>query len=147
MNTAEAKEYLFHHISALKLTEQACRALDAEIARWKARVDLARSKAAEDLALEAEQELARLQSKREGLAGEAAELRDQIEKMRRNLAGASARERSVDPDLLEQEFRILLGEDLTAEDSPEARTRESFNAIQADAALEALKAKMKGAKP
>jgi hypothetical protein len=43
------------------------------------------------------------------LAAEAAGLRESIERMRRQLPGLAARQRSIDPDLLEQEMLIALG--------------------------------------
>jgi hypothetical protein len=61
--------------------------------------------------------------------------------MRRQLPGLAARERSVDPDLLEQEFKILLGEELGG-GNEEKQVERKFDNLNADTALEALKAKM-----
>jgi capsule polysaccharide export protein KpsE/RkpR len=83
----------------------------------------------------------KLQAELDALAGEIAELKAQIQRMREQLPGLAARERSVDPDLLEQELRIALGEDLAGDDKADLDRR--FEAAEADAALEALKAKMK----
>jgi len=63
--------------------------------------------------------------------------------MRRQLPGLAARERSIDPDLLEQELLMALGQ--TGE---EAGTERAFQKLEkeksADEALDALKARMKG---
>ena len=61
--------------------------------------------------------------------------------MRRQLPGLAARERSVDPDLLEQELLMALGRS-----SEEAAAEKAFQELEkedsAEAALQVLKAKM-----
>jgi chromosome segregation ATPase len=109
MSAEDAKEYLFRHISVLKLTEKKYRELDGEIAKWDSRAALAASRASPDLAREAEAEALRHREKQAGLGAEIAELKAQIEGIRRQLPGLAARERSIDPDLLEQELLITLG--------------------------------------
>ncbi|MDR3145596.1 MAG: chromosome partitioning protein [Treponema sp.] len=160
MSAGDAKEYLFHHISALKLTEKAYRELEGEIAKWDGRAALAASRAAADLAREAEAEALRRREKQAGLGAEIAELKDHIEGIRRQLPGLAARERSIDPDILEQEIRIALGKtpggDGDAGDgdtdaagaSGAGQTARAIEDLAADAALEALKARMgMGGKP
>jgi phage shock protein A len=142
MNAADAKEYIFLHINTLKLTEKKRESLKAECEKWNARVALARSKGAEDLALEAEKEAVRLQAQLDALDTEINELKSQIESMRKQVPGLAARERSIDPDLLEQELLISLGR-IPGDDNAEPKTEAAFNELNADAALEALKAKMK----
>ena len=143
MNAADGREYIIQHIATLKLTEKAYGEAQAELEKWQKRAELARGKGAEDLAAEAEREEGRIAARRETLAAEIAELRTQIETMRRQLPGLAARERSVDPDLLEQEFKILLGEELGGADEAK-KVERKFDDMNADAALEALKAKMGG---
>ena len=145
MNAAEAKEYIFSFISTLKLTEKEIHSLEAEAAKWKGRIELARSRTMPDLAAEAEKEAEKINAKLANLLEEERELKDQIDSMRRQLPGLAARERSVDPDLLEQELLMALGRSGEAES---AETERAFKKLEkedsADAALEALKAKMKG---
>ncbi|MDR2515802.1 MAG: chromosome partitioning protein [Spirochaetaceae bacterium] len=137
----DAKEYIFHHLTTLQLTEKACGEAAAAAGKWRDRVDLAREKGAADLALEAEREAARHEARRDALAAESAALKGQIEQMRRHIPGLAARERSIDPDLLEQELRIALGE-TPGDGAPETRVNRRFEEMAAGAALEALKAKM-----
>lgn len=155
METAAAKEYIVAHITALKLAEKKLADLDGELAKWKGRVDLARAKGEEDLALQAEGEAARIAQDRERIVAEAEELRSQIKSMRHQLPGLAARERSVDPDLLEQELLIAAGgmpgeadASTAADQATDADTDRKLSNIErnllADAALAALKAKMKG---
>jgi hypothetical protein len=72
------------------------------------------------------------------------ELKSQIETMRSQLPGLAARERSIDPDLLEQELLIsrgyLPGDEVKAETDRRVRDLEKNAAL--DAELEALKTKM-----
>jgi hypothetical protein len=143
MDAGAAREYVFHHITALKLSEKRYRELDEEYAKWTGRAELARGRDAPDLAREAQAEAARAEACREALGAEIAELRGQIEGMRRQLPALAARERSLDPDLLEQELLIALGKN-PGEEEPEgtAQTERGFAEMDAQAALESLKKKM-----
>ena len=146
MSAASAKEYIFGFIATLKLTEKEIFSLEEEAAKWKGRVDLARSRGANELLAEAEKEAERINARLTALRVEAESLKSSIDFMRRQIPGLAARERSIDPDLLEQELLIALGR--TEE---EAETDRSFRHLEkesaADAALEALKAKLKENKP
>jgi phage shock protein A len=142
MDTAGAKEYVFHFITALKLTEKRRAALEAEKEKWRRREELARGRGAEDLAAGARGEAERVEAEIESLSAEEAELKSQIEAMRRQLPLLAARERSVDPDLLEQELNIALGKDLAGDKMPGLGLERNFEGMDADAALNALKARM-----
>jgi phage shock protein A len=143
MGVTEAKDYILNYITTLKLTQKEISALEDEAVKWKNRVDLARSKGAEDILAEAEREAGKVNSKLAGLREEALSLKNGIDDMRRQLPTLAAKERSVDPDLLEQELLMALGQ--TEE---EAATEKAFKKLEkenaADAALDALKAKMRG---
>jgi len=143
MSAAAAKEYILGLITTLKLTEKEIHSLEEDAAKWKGRVELARSMGKNDLAFEAEKEADRIEKKIAGLREEEKSLKNQIEEARRQLPGLAARERSIDPDLLEQELLIALGQ--TEE---EAETERAFRKLEreseADSALEALKEKLKG---
>jgi len=145
----EAKEYIAAHIATLKLTERRRDELEAELAGWTRRRDLAATAGAAELAEAAGTELTRIGAERDRLAAEAAGLRQSIEKMKRQLPGLAARERSVDPDLLEQELLMAAGrlpgdEDKAALDRGLADIEKEAGA---DAALAALKERMRGQKP
>ncbi|MDR3303132.1 MAG: chromosome partitioning protein [Treponema sp.] len=144
MSPADAKAYLIAHVTTLKLTEKQCEESAAEESKWRGRVELARAKGIADLALEAEKQADVCGAKTQTLRGEIAELRAQIEAMRTQLPGLAARERSVDPDLLEQELLIsrgyLPGDEAKAD--TDLRMRELERSAAVDAELEALKATM-----
>lgn len=141
MSAAAAKEYILEFITTLKLTEKEIISLEEQSARWKSRSDLAASQGKDDLLAEAAKESARTDAKLAALREDERELRNSIDVMRKQLPGLAARERSVDPDLLEQELLMALGQ--TEE---EAKTERAFRDLEragaAGAALEALKAKM-----
>lgn len=143
MTTDQAREYVAAHLASLKLTEKKLAELDADIAKWRDRVALARGKGDEELAQAAELEAARLEADRQRIGAEADELRAQIDRMRHQLGALPAKERSVDPDLLEQELLIAAGRMPGEEDA--VRTERAFAALEkesaADAALAALKEK------
>jgi phage shock protein A len=166
MNAADAREYTLQFISTLKLTEKKLGETEVALTKWRGRVELARTRGAMDLAAEAEEEAKTLEALRDDLQAEIAELRSQIEKMRKQLPGLAARERSIDPDLLEQELLMAAGhmtpgaiapiEPFLSESDPQGRmpgeekqaeTDRLFNKLEKDssieAALETLKAKMR----
>jgi phage shock protein A len=145
MDTAGAKEYILGFIATLKLTEKQAQDLDGELLKWNSRIELSRTGGRSDLAAEAEAEVTRIKSRRERLAAEIDGLQSHIAEMRRQLPLLAARERSVDPDLLEQELIMAAGY------LPGERTGPAFDKLvkleqeaAADAALAELKAKMEG---
>jgi len=144
MSPADAKEYIFNFISTLKLTEKSIQNLDEEIAKWQSRIDLAASKGQAELALEAEKERDKLLEKQAALKLEVDQLKQQIDEMRRQLPLLASRERSIDPDLLEQELLIAAGH--MPGDEEKVRLERQFAQMEkaqaADAAFEELKTKM-----
>lgn len=143
LRTADAKAYIAQYLTTLKLTEKKLAECAAEEVKWRGRVALARSKGVEDLAQEAEKQVERATEQKNSLSAEIAELKSQIETMRKHLPGLAARERSIDPDLLEQELLIVTGysrgdEELAATDR---RLKELEQSATLDAELAALKTK------
>jgi phage shock protein A len=146
MSAAAAKDYILAHITQVKLNEKETAKLEAEAGAWKARAALARSRSESSLASEAENRAETLLGKASALRGENAGLQAQIGRMRRQIPGLAARERSVDPDLLLQELLITAGRNPGGEE--DAVLERNFAALEknaaADAALAALKTKMAG---
>lgn len=144
MDPQAAKAYIADHLASLKLTEKKRAELEADLAKWMGRIELARTKGEEDLALEAEKVAERLRSDLAKLQTEEIELRTQIDVMRRQLPALQARQRTVDPDLLEQELLMAAGR--MPGDEAAAATERNLARLekeaQANAALEALKAKL-----
>ncbi len=145
MSAAGAKEYIFGFIATLKLTEKEISALEDTAANWKSRADMARSRGMNDLAGEAEREAEKTNVRIAALREEARSLKENIAVMRHQIPGLAARERSVDPDLLEQELLMAAG--YMPGDEEKARSEREFADMEkeaaADTALEELKAKMK----
>ena len=137
----KAEEYSLALITTLKLTEKEINSHETEAAKWKNRMDLAASGRKADLAAEAKKEFERINQKLAVLNNEKKELKEQIDRERRRIPALAASERSIDTDLLEQELLMLLGK---TED--EAETEKAFRELKnnnaADAALQALKAKL-----
>ncbi|MCL2833303.1 MAG: chromosome partitioning protein [Treponema sp.] len=144
LDTAAAKEYILGVLSTLKLTEKEIITLTAEETKWDNRVNLAAEKGAADLRQEAEKERDRIRERRSGLETEAFGLRLTLEKLRSQLLILPAKERSVDPDLLEQEL-LILGGRMPGEENEAARDR-TFAKMEKDAsaeeALQALKSRI-----
>jgi hypothetical protein len=149
MSAADARAYILDFISTLKLTEKKREELAEDLAKWNARLTLARSREKTDLAAEAERELERIRVRDETLAGEIKELQRQIETMRLQLPGLAARERSIDPDLLEQELLMAAGRMPGETDQlrVETQMRDLEKENAAEAALKVLKEKIGEDKP
>jgi phage shock protein A len=147
MKVEDAKAYITGHIATVKIMEKNREELNGELTMWESRVNLARSKGALELAAQAAQEVDALRAKQASLDMEIVDLRNQIETMRRQLPGLAARERSIDPDLLEQELLIATG--YLPGDEEKAAVDQKLKALEkdasTDAALEALKMVLKGA--
>ncbi|AEF81078.1 PspA/IM30 family protein [Leadbettera azotonutricia] len=145
MEPLAAKDYILQFITTLKLTEKQSEELESEERKWESRVSLASEKNEEALQKEARNELERVKAKRLTLKEEIAELGTQIENMRSQLPFLAARQRSIDPDLLEQELLIALGH--MPGDEKIAATDREFSKLEkeksAQDALEELKARMK----
>ena len=109
MNSAITKEYILGLFNTLKLTEKDICNLEEEEEKWIRRMELARSKGADDLHSEAKKEAEGIKARLVRLQEEALSLKDEIAATHRQLPGLAARERSIDPDLLEQELLIALG--------------------------------------
>ncbi len=144
MSFVEAKAYVAAHITSLSLTRKRIGDLDADVSKWEARVQLARAHGDPALERAAEAELDRIKTARANLAAEAQDLEESVQRMRRALPGTAARERTVDPDLLEQELLIAAGHLPGEEDevAAERKLDELESAQSVDDALAALKAKM-----
>ena len=144
MTPDDAKEYIVNFISTLKLTEKQIQDTADEIAKWQQRTELAASRGQTELAQEAEKEVNRFTERKSALTAESELLKKQIEEMRRQIPLLAARQRSIDPDLLEQELLMAAG--YLPGDEEKARNERLFRDMEknqaADAALEELKSKM-----
>lgn len=138
----EAKDAMVQYITSLKLTEKQYAELGENLAKWTSRIDLARSRGVHDLAKEAEMEVERITLKYTELEQEITALKAHIETLRQQLPALAAQERTIDPDLLEQELLIVTGH-LPGEQAEAERALHSMEKdTAATAALKALKAKM-----
>jgi phage shock protein A len=144
MNPSNAKEYIVGFISTKKLIEKQLDDLENDIKKWETRVALAKNNNMQELAIEAEKEVEQKNGKKQQLTQELNELKDKINDMMKQLPLLAAKERSIDPDLLEQELLMATGY-LPGEEK-QAETDRMFNEIEkeanVDAALSELKAKI-----
>jgi phage shock protein A len=147
MNAIQAKDYILQFVTTLKLTEKELSKTEEEISKWRTRTELAISKNMSDLANEAHKEFEKVLTKYQTLKTEIETLKLQIKEMQRQIPMLAAKERSVNPDLLEQELLIAAGynpgeQDKVKSDIEFIEMEKNFNT---EAALQELKAKMKKA--
>jgi len=139
-----ARAYLVDYSTAAKMLRKDLEALDGELATWTKRIALAEAKGIADLAAAARVKVEELGARRGGLAGELAEVEAKVGRIRSQLPGIAARERSIDPDRLLAELQMmagtLLGEGGT-DGAPdlEERMRKLESESAVDEALAALK--------
>ena len=141
MDAAAAKEYILELITALKLTEKEIHSLEEEEAKWKGRMELASIHGKNELLEEARKEAERTNADLVKLREEEHSLKAELKSMRRQLPGLAARERSIDPELLEQQLLLALWSS-----EEEAEADRAFRKLETDsiidAELKALKVKM-----
>ena len=143
LDTQAAKEYMLGVMSTLRLTEKALEDLKEEEAKWEGRKKLAFEQGKAELLAAAEKESEKAKEKRLLLEEEAVELRASLKGLKEEYLVLPSRERSIDPDLLEQELLILSGR-MPGEDLCMAKELEKLEKeAEAEAALKALKARMK----
>ncbi|MDR2798303.1 MAG: PspA/IM30 family protein, partial [Treponema sp.] len=136
------KDALVQYITSLKITEKQYAELGENLAKWTSRIDLARSRGALDLAGEAEKEVERITVKHTELKEEITALKAHIETLRQQLPSLAAQDRTIDPDLLEQELLMATGRLPGEQAEAEGALQNMEKDTAATAALKALKAKM-----
>ncbi len=109
MSVSEAKEYIIQHITSYKLMEKKRKELEEAFVTWTGRIERAQKAGSEALIVEATQQAQQIQNELNSLTAEMNELSRQIESMKRQLPTLPAKERSIDPDMLEQELRLATG--------------------------------------
>lgn len=147
MPVKEAREYILNFITTQKLNEKKLLALKTEQEKWINRVRLAQNSGAADLKDRAAAACQDIENQIQSLEAENTELKAQIKSMIGQLPGLAARERSIDPDALEQELLLAAGF-MPGEALPEER---KFAALEqeeaAESALLKLKQKTRSASP
>jgi phage shock protein A len=145
MPASDAREYILGFITTLKLNEKKLSALKDERGKWENRVRLAQNSGSEDLSAQAESVCLNIGNRIQSLEAENAGLKTRIRSMTGQVPGLAARERSIDPDMLEQELLLAAG---LGPGLPEDR---KFAVLEqeeaAESALRELKQKIKPVSP
>jgi phage shock protein A len=151
MDTAQAKEYILHYVTTLKLTQKKLDEVEQDLSKWNLRIKLAHSKGESGLVLEAERETDKIKARKTELSGEVKELQILIEKMLRQLPDITGQERTGAfeetaraLDILEQELLIAAGH--LPGDEKEVKINRTMQKLENDTIAETelalLKAKM-----
>jgi phage shock protein A len=150
MNTMEAKEYILHHITSLKLIRKEMEELEGKWSKWNVRTEFAYSRGETGLAMEAKREAEKTRALQTKLSGESEELKNAIDRMLQQLPGiieqeAGSREETdpgtVDPVLLEQE--LLMASGYLPGDEKNAAVDRAMRKFEADNIVEIEFAKLK----
>jgi hypothetical protein len=150
LDLSGAKEYIFAFAVEAKRMEKEIAAAAADLELWKGRIDLAEGKGMAELAAAARAKADEIVSKIAALEAERADIKAKVARMRENLRGIAARERSIDPDRLLAELQLMTGEllgeaDASTPEGARAATDRAFETLEsetkADLDLGALKKK------
>jgi chromosome segregation ATPase len=145
-----AMDMLFAYTTDIKRHEKDVDALRKEIEIWSSRVKLAEGKGMTELAEAAKTQVSQLNGKIAEIDASRAELVRDAQRIKESLSGIKAKERSIDPDLLQAELSMMTGEAL---DPEKAKLERELSALEsagaageagapAEDALTALKRKM-----
>jgi capsule polysaccharide export protein KpsE/RkpR len=143
LDEAGAMELLLAYTTDIKRHEKDIEALGKDRQLWDSRVKLAEEKGLTELAQGAKEQLSRIEASISGIAATRDELKVDVSRIREALPTIKARKRSIDPDLLQAELSMILGED---QGVSTAKLEDEFKALEVKAEdqnpLEKLKRKM-----
>jgi len=143
LDEAGAMELLLAYTTDIKRHDKDIEALEKDRRLWNSRVKLAEERSLAELAQGARAQLSRIEASLSGLAAARDELKLDVFRIREALPAIKARRRSIDPDLLQAELSMLVGEE---QGLPAAKLEDEFKALEEKAEdqdpLEKLKRKM-----
>ncbi|MCE1157750.1 MAG: hypothetical protein LWX23_07805 [Spirochaetia bacterium] len=143
LDEAGAMELLLAYTTDIKRHDKDIEALEKDRRLWKSRVKLAEERSLAELAQGARAQLSRIEASLSGLVAARDELKLDVFRIREALPAIKARRRSIDPDLLQAELSMLVGEE---QGLPAAKLEDEFKALEEKAEdqdpLEKLKRKM-----
>lgn len=138
-----AMNLLFAYTTDIKRADKEIEALRKEIALWTSRVSLAEGKGLTELAAGARAQLAQLDAKVAGILASRADMERDAGRIKEALPGIKAKERSIDPDLLQAELSMMTGEALDPEKAKLDRELDALSKADTSAdPLAALKRRM-----
>lgn len=136
MDSTAAGEYVLAFATTLKETERAFADCEKELELWQQRLELAKIKNEEVLAIQAQTKVAELAAKRDSLMAEKEELRRKVSFMKDELKRLKSRpELSLDAEALLEQLKMIAGE-------PDS-TSQNIDKLKAEEELAKLKEKLK----
>lgn len=143
LDEAGAMELLLAYTTDIRRHDKDIEVLEKDRQLWDSRVRLAEGKGMAELAQGAKAQLSRIEASLSGIVAARDELKLDASRIREALPAIKARRRSIDPDLLQAELSMLLGEE---QGSSAAKLDEEFKALEGKAEgqdpLDRLKRKM-----
>lgn len=140
-SAAAEREYLLGLLTQAKLNRKELAALDTERATWRRRIELAAKAGDSALEMAARSELSAIDQKHDSLLAETEGFEAEASTLRKKLPIIAASERSVDPDLLEQELLMAAGREPGSSD--ELATEQKFADLEKDSAANDALARLK----
>lgn len=137
-----AMNLIYAYTTDIKVHEKDLESLRKEAALWEARVGLARDKGLADLEAGASARLSQVNEKILSIETSRGELSRDLSRLKEALPGLKAKERSIDPDMLQAELSMMTGEAL---DPGKASLDKELKALETPSggdALAELKRKM-----
>lgn len=139
-SAAVEREYLLGLLTQAKLNRKELSALETDRATWRHRVELAAKAGDSALEMAARGELSAVEQKYDSLLAETEGFEEEAATLR-SLPVIAASERSIDPDILEQELLMAAGREPGSAD--ELATEQKFAELEKDSAADAALARLK----
>ncbi len=140
-SAAAEREYLLGLLTQAKLNRKELAVLETDRATWRRRIELAAKAGDSALEMAARGELSAVEQKYDSLLAETEGFEAESTALRKKLPVIAASERSVDPDLLEQELLMAAGREPGSGD--ELATEQKFAKLEKDSAADAALARLK----
>ena len=138
LSPEEGREYVKAYITTLLQTQNKIKKLQEELTLWEKRVKLAEANDEMELKIKAEEKVLEIKDRMSFLENERQELRSKTAVLKQKLIHLKeGNRRTVDTDLLLAQFELLLNE------KDKSDVEVDFKDVEASAALEDLKRKMK----
>jgi phage shock protein A len=130
-----AMDLIYAYTTDVKRHEKDLESLRQEESVWETRTRLAHEKGLADLEAGASERLSQLKEKIFSIESSRSELSHDLARLKEALPGIKARERSIDPDMLQAELSMMTGE---AMDPGKANLEKELNALETPSGSDAL---------
>lgn len=130
-----AMDLMYAYTTDVKRHEKDLESLRQEESVWEGRTRLAREKGLADLEAGANERATQIREKIQSIEASRSEFARDLARLKEALPGLKAKERSIDPDMLQAELSMMAGEDL---DPGKAKLEKELKVLETPSGNDAL---------